>query len=645
MCGIAGLVSVSSSPVEVDVLRRMAEALAPRGPDEQQVWIDPANAGVGLAHSRLVVLDREGGGQPMGDAAGVGRRVVFNGEIYNHVGLRAALGARGHRFASDHSDTEVLLPLYDEYGPGMVGPLRGMFALAVYDGPGRRLFLARDRMGQKPLYWARTGSHFAFASELKALLRVPGVGRRVDLGALDLYLQLGYVPSPRTIFEGVQKLAPGTRMVVPLDNVPRDPAPEVYWSPPLPAAEDETSEVAAVAELLGHRGDLVGEVRRRLAEAVTVRLEADVPLGFFLSGGLDSSLVLALARQAAPDRTLRTFSVAFPDLRYDESRYAAMMALAVGAEHTSLEVRPGSLGAWLPAAVAMFDEPFADSSALPTALMARAAREHITVALSGDGGDEAFGGYDRYRAVRVAAALDRRPWLRRRVGACGRLVPRGRDLKSRRSRLRRFTDVLGLDPLGRYARWVSPFHESDPMELYSDRFCRAVGEGGALGYLGRFVPEGRRLEDVVAHLGAGTYLPEDVLTKVDRASMAHGLEVRSPLLDHEVVELAMGLPARLRLRKALLREAAAPVVPKEILSRRKMGFGVPVSAWLAGPEAGLVTERLTGGPLAASGLLDAAVLAGYVDEHIRRRADHGPRLYALLVLDEFLRTSGAEIDL
>lgn len=650
MCGIAGLVNLDRSPVDASLLARMAERLAHRGPDERQVWIDPDRPHLGLAHARLAVLDRPGGRQPMADPAHPGRRAVYNGEIYNHRELRQALLVWNHAFASDHSDTEVLLPLYHEYGPDMVDQLRGMFAFAVVDGPARRLLLAVDRMGQKPLYWLRNDRYFAFASELKALLTLPGLDAALDLAALDLYLQLGYVPAPATIFQGIRKLPPASRLVLPLDDLPNDPEPQIYWSPPLPVEEgrvpdDDPAQYLATVELLRHRPDLIKELRRLLTEAVRIRLEADVPLGFFLSGGLDSSLVLALARSTDPRRELRTFSVAFPGAAYDESRYAALAARDAGAVHTTLKVEPGSLLAAIESVVAIFDEPFADASAIPTHLLARAAREHITVALSGDGGDEAFGGYDRYRAIRLAARLDRLGPLAGLIALAGRCVPRGRDLKSLRSRCRRFTDALALAPLARYARWVSPFHERRPTEFYGPALRDAARPGAAAEYLARFVPTDRPLAEAVMRLDALTYLPGDVLVKVDRASMACGLEVRSPLLDHQVVEFAMRLPARMRLgpraasilQKLLLREVAGNLLPRAIRERRKMGFGVPVSAWLATSEAQAMTAQLTAGPLAASGLVDMAVLNRYLSEHIRRRADHGPRLYSLLVLDQFLR--------
>jgi asparagine synthase (glutamine-hydrolysing) len=658
MCGIAGLISLDRSPVDPQLLRRMAESLAHRGPDALQTWIDPDRPWAGLAHARLAVLDREGGRQPMADVATGGCRVVFNGEIYNHRDLRAALQKRQHRFASDHSDTEVLLSLYREYGGAMVDRLRGMFAFAVYDGPAARLLLARDRMGQKPLYWTRTDTHLAFASELKTLMLAPGVSRTLDLDALHLYLQLGYVPSPMTIFRGVRKLPPGSRMVVPLDPVPAALASERYWSPPMPierghVPDDDPAAYAEMLELLGDRPALGRELRRRLADAVAVRMESDVPLGVFLSGGIDSSLVAALARKAEPGRHLRTFSVAMPDSRYDESVFAEQVATHIGAEHTRLEAESGHLLASLECMASVFDEPFADSSAIPTYLMAQAARQHITVALSGDGGDEAFGGYDRYRAVRLAAKLDASPVRRRILLATARLCPRGLDLKSRRSRLRRFADVLGLSPLDRYARWVSPFHESDPAAFYSDRLRGAIAAGATRQYLDQFTLPGRPFADSVMRLDAMTYLPEDVLTKVDRASMAHGLEVRSPLLDHHVVAFAMRLPAEVRLgsgsaarlQKILLRDVARELLPRKIVARGKMGFGVPISAWLAGEDADAMKKRLADGPAASAGLIDARCVEGYVDAHTRRRADHGPRLYSLLVLDEFLRQHDVRCDL
>jgi asparagine synthase (glutamine-hydrolysing) len=635
MCGIAGLMTRDGSPVDAGLLRRMAAALAHRGPDEQRIWIDPERPSCGLAHARLVVLDAAGGRQPMTDPDHPRRAVVFNGEIYNHRDLRRELQARARRFLSDHSDTEVLLPLYAECGDAMLERLRGMFAFGLYDGPGGRLVLARDRFGEKPLYWAVTDRCLAFASELPALAAVPGVSCDLDREAIGLYLVLGYVPSPWTIYRGVRKLPPASRLVVPLDASGWDAlAPSPYWTVPVPSrdARDEPPGVADETALT-----------EALRDAVAVCLEADVPLGFFLSGGLDSSLVAALARQACPDRPLRTFSVSFPDARYDESQFAEHVARHIRAEHTRLELPPASLRELLPTLARAFGEPFADASAIPTYLLCREARRHVTVALSGDGGDELFGGYDRYRAVALAQHLDGAGPLRSLLTFVGRTVPRGHDLKSRRSRLRRFAEALAADPLTRYLRWVSPFHEADVGAIAGPNVDHAGDPvRAAVGYM-RWCLSGDAslpFTEQVRALDVATYLPGDVLTKVDRASMAHGLEVRSPLLDHLLAERVLSLPlgrhVGLRRQKTLLRRLAAGLLPPEILARPKMGFGVPVSSWLAGPEAAWMREQLVGGPLAASGLVDGAVLHRYIDEHTSRRADHGPRLYSLLVLNQFL---------
>ncbi|MBN2583007.1 MAG: asparagine synthase (glutamine-hydrolyzing) [Planctomycetes bacterium] len=640
MCGIAGLITRDGSPVDRDLLRRMAAALAHRGPDEQQVWIDFERPSCGLAHARLAILDRAGGRQPMTAPDHPRRAVVFNGEIYNHRNLRQELEACGRRFVSDHSDTEVLLPLYDEHGDNLPKHLRGMFAFGLYDGPGERLLLARDRLGQKPLYWTATDRCFAFASELSALMLVPGVSRTIDREALGLYFMLGYVPAPYTIYRGVHKLPPATCLSVPLDGAWDDLAPVPYWTMSTPQSHDNRGPSAA--------GDAT--LAAALREAVAVRLEADVPLGFFLSGGLDSSLVAALARQACPDRTLRTFSMSFPDARYDESRFAELVARHVRAEHTRLEIAPTSLRELLPTVARAFGEPFADSSAIPTYLLCLAAREHVTVALSGDGGDELFGGYDRYRAVSLAQGLDHVAPLAFALSLLGRAVPCGGDLKSRRSRLRRFADVLADRPLSRYLKWVSPFHESDPAAIISRTQAESSPLRDAEAFLRSRLPGDATLPfgERVRALDAATYLPDDVLAKVDRVSMAHGLEVRSPLLDHNVAALALSLPlgwhVGLRRQKAVLRRLAAELLPPEILARGKMGFGVPVSAWLAGSEASWMREQLADGPLAESGLVDVDTLRRIIDEHATGRADHGPRLYSLLILNQFLADRSSKID-
>ncbi len=677
MCGIAGLVSLDNQPIDPDLLDRMAAALQHRGPDDRRSWIDPVTHLVGLSHTRLSVLDREGGRQPMVDMARPSRRIVFNGEIYNHHQLRRQLISHGHRFASHHSDTEVLLPLYAEHGERFLQHLRGMFALALYDGQDRRLILARDRMGQKPLYWTRTARHLAFASELKALMILPGISRQIDLRAIDLYLTLGYVPAPMTIFCGINKLPPATILSLPVGpgSAGAVEGPRSYWHLPDPLPAEQLHHQGGRADQAGSAHNAEEQLRRTMAEAVALRMEADVPLGFFLSGGLDSSIVLALARQAAPDRRLQTFTMSFGQRDYDESSWAAIMARHVDADHTVLSVEPGQLDELLPAVCHAADEPLADASAVPTWLLAQATRQHVTVALSGDGGDELFGGYDRYRAARLAAWLDRLgPGRGLAAAVAGALGGTG-ELKSRRARLGRWGRGLKLNPLERYAWFVSPCHEQDSAGIYGQALRSQLAESaasgsavathaapqgspapaglGALGFLAANLPPHLPLLDALLRLDARTYLPEDVLVKVDRMSMAHGLEVRSPMLDHEVVQCAMRLPARTKMGfwptgrgKMLLRRLFAPLLPRPILRRKdKMGFGLPVSAMLAGSAADLMRSRLgADSPLARSGLVDLPTMLAYVEAHTSRRAEHGPRLWSLLVLDEFLRTHDHRID-
>jgi asparagine synthase (glutamine-hydrolysing) len=637
MCGIVGLVSRDNQPIDSDLLERMAATLDHRGPDERRGWIDPVTRCLGLSHTRLSVIDREGGRQPMADMARPSRRLVFNGEIYNHHQLRKVLISHGHRFASHHSDTEVILPLYAEHGDRFVDHLRGMFALALYDGQQRRLIMVRDRMGQKPLYWTRTDRHFAFASELKALMPLPGVSRQIDLTAIEHYLALGYIPAPRTIFRGISKLPPACTMSVPLDPALPLEEPRRYWHLPDPQPANAAGAPARIDQL-----------RQTMAEAVSLRLEADVPLGFFLSGGLDSSIVLALARQARPQGTLRTFTMAFDQPGYDESALAATMAAHVGAEHTVLNVRSESIEEMLAAVCRAADEPLADASAVPTWLLSRAARQHVTVILSGDGGDELFGGYDRYRAALLADRLDRLPPLRWLAARAALALGKDGEMKRRRARLARWGRSLMLNPLQRYARYVSPFHEADASLIRGPLLRREDTDGllAALRYLATMMPADLPILDALLRLDTRSYLPEDVLAKIDRMSMAHGLEIRSPMLDHHLVELAMTIPAHLKMGrcstgrgKAMLRQAFGHLLPRAILNRRdKMGLGLPVSALLAGPASDLLQNRLRGdGPVADSGLVDVDVMRRYVAEHTQGIAEHGPRLWSLLVLDQFLR--------
>ncbi|HEX8203986.1 MAG TPA: asparagine synthase (glutamine-hydrolyzing), partial [Isosphaeraceae bacterium] len=580
MCGICGAswTDAGRALSEPD-LAAMVARLEHRGPDDAGSYRD-AHAALGFR--RLAIVDLPGGHQPLANEDGT-IWTVFNGEIYNFPALRHRLEARGHALRSA-GDTEVLVHLYEDEGPDLFRLLRGMFALAIWDAPRRTLVLGRDRLGQKPLVYRVDRTRITFASELKSLLALSesDVPRRVDPLALDRYLTYGYVPHPRTILHGVYKLPPAHVAVWHEGTLTL----RRYWEPDWDAEVDRPP--AEDAERL----------RATLADAVREQMVADVPLGAFLSGGVDSTIVVGLMQRAS-GRPVRTFSIGFADPAFDESRYAQLAAEHFGAEHQAFVVEPR---AWetLPELARQFDEPFADSSALPTWHVARQTRRHVTVALTGDAGDELFAGYDRYRALALAGLFDRLPdssrgWL---GGPLARALPASARAKTPLRTVRRWLEGIG-DPFeARYLRWVAVFDEPGRVSLYSDAFLGELADAGlrepdeadpaavlarSLGVASRRDPVSRAM---VADLL--TYLPGDLLVKVDLASMAHGLECRSPFLDHRVVELALALPLRRKLRlrrgrsKAVLKQAFADLLPPAIATRPKMGFGVPIDRWFRG---------------------------------------------------------------
>jgi len=567
MCGIAGLVHIRGARLSAarDAARSMADSLAHRGPDDAGVW-ESADGSVALSHRRLSIIDLSPlGHNPM--TWGDGRLwITFNGEIYNFVELRQQLEASGHQFRS-HSDTEVILAAYDEWGVDCVQRLAGMFAFAIWDEPRRRLWLARDRVGKKPLYYSEAGDILSFASELKALAGAADVGREVDIDAVRMYLQLGYVPSPFTIYSGIRKLPPAHHLIAEHGNV----TVQRYWDPVEHALEPKPrTDAAAQAEL-----------EARLAIAVGQRMIADVPLGAFLSGGIDSSLVVALMQEQSPV-PVRTFTIRFDNPEYNEADHAAAVARHLGTEHHEHTCSDGEMLSVIDRLPAMYDEPFADSSAVPTYLVSRTARELVTVALSGDGGDELFFGYPRYNYHSTAAAVLSMPRpLRRAAAFAGARMPT--------RRLRRIADVLRNDEPDRYARFISWWNPAEVEQMTGGRPRMAPFYADALERSAGLSRTARPcLLDLVS------YLPEDILTKVDRASMAVSLEVRAPLLDHRVVEFALGLPVSLKRRgrtmKWILRQLLYKRVPRELIDRPKMGFSVPLGDWFRGP----LRERMDG---------------------------------------------------
>jgi len=633
MCGIAGAAWTGGGPVLTDgALAAMTGRLTHRGPDDEGTYRDGHSA---LGFRRLAIVDLAGGHQPLSNEDGT-VWTVFNGEIYNAPALRRRLEARGHTLRT-RSDTEVLVHLYEDEGPGFFSLLRGMFALAVWDAPRRTLVLGRDRLGQKPLVYRHDGRRLVFASELKALLALPeaDVPRKVDPLAVDRYLTYGYVPHPGTILEGVHKLPPAHYAVWRDGRLTLAP----YWEPDwnfeadLPPGED------------------VARLRALLAEAVEEQMAADVPLGAFLSGGVDSTVVVGLMQRAST-RPVRTFSIGFGDPAFDETRYAEMAARALGTEHHAFRVEPK---AWetLPALADQFDEPFADSSALPTWYVARETRREVTVALTGDAGDELFGGYDRYRAVALAAQLDRLPAAARSAlgGPLARALPASVQAKTRLRKVRRWLEGLNDGPVARYLRWVGLFDEPARVALYSDAWLDALAAAGRgagadpASVLERAFEAAPKRDPVTRASVADllTYLPGDLLVKVDLASMAHGLECRGPFLDHRVVELAVSLPARRKLRlrsgrsKVVLKQAFADLIPPAIRDRPKMGFGVPLDRWFRGELKDELKAVLLDPVAQGRGLFRPGAVAALIAEHADRRRDHAYRLWGLLMLELWFR--------
>jgi asparagine synthase (glutamine-hydrolysing) len=633
MCGIAGAAWTDPRRALSDAaLVAMTGAIVHRGPDDVGTYLDDHAA---LGFRRLSIVDLSGGHQPLANEDGT-VWTVFNGEVYNFPSLRRRLEAKGHTLRSV-GDTEVLVHLYEDEGPDFVKLLRGMFALAIWDVDKRKLVLARDRLGQKPLVYRVDGSRIVFASELKALMTSPDVPRKLNPIALDQYLTYGYVPHPITILEGVYKLPPAHVAVWHEGKLTLDR----YWEPDWEAERE------------GDPTEDVERLRETLSGAVREQMVADVPLGAFLSGGVDSTIIVGLMQRAS-DRPVKTFSIGFKDPAFDESHYAEMAAKHLGTEHHSFIVEPEAW-ATLPGLAHHFDEPFADSSALPTWHVSRETRRHVTVALTGDAGDELFAGYDRYRAVALAAALDRLPSGARGFlgGPVARAIPASVKAKTRLRRVRRMLEGIGESADARYLKWVGLFDEPSRAALYDDGFLAALDESAARDPAGAdpgsvlaraFAPAPRR-DPVTRAMIADilTYLPCDLLVKVDIASMAHSLECRGPFLDHRVVELALAMPLRRKLRlrggrsKVVLKQAFADLLPPAIRSRPKMGFGVPIDRWFRGELKEELRAVLLDPAALGRGWFRPEEVSRLIDEHVDSRRDHAYKLWALLMLELWAR--------
>jgi asparagine synthase (glutamine-hydrolysing) len=593
----------------------MRAALVHRGPDEGSTDVVGRCA---LGHQRLRVIDLATGQQPVANEAG-DVVAVFNGEVYNFPELRAALDANGHEVRGT-GDTPVLPHLYEEDGPGFVARLGGMFALALWDASRERLVLARDRVGKKPLLWTRLGDGtLAFGSELKALLQLPEVSREVDLDAIDAYLALQYVPGDRTALRGVRRLVPGHVLVAEGESVRIEP----YWT------LEPRGEAASDA-------DWLEQVRSTVVAAVERRLVADVPLGALLSGGIDSSVVVAAAAQATVE-PLRTFTVGFPDARYDERRYARAVAERYGTVHEEIEVEE-DVPATIQRLAEAFDEPLGDEAAFPTFLISEQARRHVTVALTGDGGDEAFAGYERYAAQALARRIEAVPGPVLRAGVrVLRRLPQALERRSAVTRAARLLEVAATAPAERYGLVMEVFPTWLREGLWSDD--AAVDIRPAFELLGP--PLGPGVAGF-QRLDVATYLPGDLLPKADISSMAHSLELRSPFLDHEVLELGLALPDRLKVRgrtgKVAVRRAFAGDLPAEVVHRGKTGFGVPLARWFRNEIRELARDLLLDERARSRGWFQPRTIEIMLELHESGRGDHGHRLWCLLMLELWART-------
>ena len=639
MCGIAGACwTAGSEPLPEVILKRMTDALVHRGPDDDGVYSSlkktsgetENGSGAVLGFRRLSIIDLAGGHQPLSNEDGT-VWIAFNGEVYNYRELKPELERLGHRFRTS-SDTECIVHAYEQWGRDCVQHLRGMFAFAIWDDRRRVLFLARDRMGQKPLVYRLAEGRLVFASELKALLQIPNAPREIEPQAVADYVALQYVPHPRSILRGYHKLPPGH--CAEFNAVTGDFKTEQYWQAPYarPRMSGSTTEVIPA----NSAGSLL---RERLTEAVRLRMRSDVPFGAFLSGGVDSTIITGLMQQQSGNK-VKTFSIGFSVKQFDERSYAREAAQKLGTDHHEFVVDPSAVE-MLPRLTWHYDEPFADSSAIPTMYLSQLTRQHVTVALTGDGGDELFAGYDRYRAVELARKIDRLPWLLRAplTSSIWQRFPAPVRQKSKLRQIKRFLAMLGQTPERRYTNWVSIFDDTRRPSLFSDDFQATLkGYDGASFLMNAYrnCSENDFVQKTTC-VDVESYLPCDILTKVDIASMAFSLEARSPFMDHHVVELAARIPMELKLQagrgKRILIDTFRDLLPESIQTRPKMGFGVPLDHWFRNELREMLTDILLDSQTLGRGYFNPATVRKLVNEHTSSQWDHSARLWLLLVFE------------
>lgn len=621
MCGIYGYVS-SRGGIQPEILRRMGDTLRHRGPDDEGEWIQHSEElAVALGHKRLSIIDLTSAAkQPISDEDGK-IWLTYNGEIYNFRELRSELAAKGHTFKST-SDGEIIVHLYEEMGAACLERLKGMFAFALWDETQQSLFLARDRIGKKPLHYAIYDGGIAFASEIKALLKHPKVVKEIDLSALNKYLTFEYVPAPATIFKSIKKLEPGHYLSY------QNGKSEIkkYWDIPLAdypigfKTEDEYAE----------------ELRDILERAVRSRLVADVPVGVFLSGGIDSGVIAALAAKA--DRKIECFSIGFDEPSFDESSHAKSIAKALGLNHRLKIFNTREMLDNLDELPNFLDEPLADASILPSYLLSKVASERLKVALSGDGGDELFAGYPTYQAHRIITYYDLLPeTLKNSVKALAAWLPVSHGNISTDFKIKQFLRGAGVSPEIRFFMWMGSFTESEKKGLLSSDVRAALAHENTYEDVFAYIRESGLNKDLerILYLSMKLYLQDDILVKVDRAAMANGLEVRCPLLDQELVEFACRLPMQYKLHglktKYLLKKAAAGILPDSIINRKKKGFGIPISKWLTGELKSYMLDYLGEERIKKQGYFNYPYIKGLIDDHLHKRKDHRKLLWTLLI--------------
>jgi len=621
MCGICGIVKRSSGEkVKTETLKRMCQVMIHRGPDDEGIYLN-GKANVGLGHRRLSIIDLSAAGhQPMTNEDN-SVWLSFNGEIYNFKDLTDELKKKGHIFRSE-TDAEVIIHLYEELGDNCVKKLRGMFAFAIWDEKKERLFCARDRVGKKPFVYLNSNTEFCFASELNSLMQSGIISKKISLKALNYYLSFGYIPAPLTIFQDVFKLPPAHTLSLYKGKITISKYWELNYADKIKISEE----------------DAASELILKLKEATRIRLYSDVPLGAFLSGGIDSSTAVALMSEMS-DCKVKTFSIGFEDQDYSELKFAKNIANKFGTDHHEFIVKPKALEI-LPLLVERYGEPYADSSCVPTYYVAQQTRKYVTVALNGDGGDESFAGYERYQAMMLAESFQKLPTIiKNTIHRVSMLLPDSIDPRNKLRRVKRFLSGAYLSSSKRYARWVGLFQPEIKRLLYSKDLNFLADSNDPVDFIERYGDDGSKNSriDSLLNIDVNTYLPYDLLVKMDIASMANSLEARSPFLDQDVMEFASRLPENYKIhknvKKYLLKKAIKDFIPKDNIYRSKMGFGVPVGRWFRNELKDLLVDTLLSKRSLNRGYFRQDFVKHLTNQHLKGRTDYGHQLWTLLMLE------------